>query len=234
MRSIEVCLTPTLVDQYDFSGKIAVVADIFRATSCMVTGLAHGLRAIYPVATVDECFELGKAGKVMAGERGGEKVEGFDMGNSPFEYMEPSLKDKEIGVSTTNGTKAILASTSADEVVIGAFINLSAVRQYVIDSQIDVIVHCAGWKGAVNIEDTLFAGALIAELDEAYTPLGDAALMARDLYYRHATDLMTVAHQSSHAQRLAGFGVIKDLEYCMEKSLFSVVPTYQDGKISLN
>ena len=130
MNKIEVCLTPDLIHQYDLSGKIAVVVDIFRATSCMVSGMATGVKSIYPVAEVEECFALGKSGKIMAGERGGTRVEGFDMGNSPFEYMCEEVKDKEITVSTTNGTQAIMKSIGADHILIGAFLNLTALSTF--------------------------------------------------------------------------------------------------------
>ena len=103
MRTIEVCLSPELIHQHELEGKVVVVVDIFRATSCIVTGLAHGVPAIKPVAEVDEAFKFQKEGFLAAGERGGQKVEGFDLGNSPFEYMEDRMKGQKVVISTTNG-----------------------------------------------------------------------------------------------------------------------------------
>ncbi|MFY0608138.1 MAG: 2-phosphosulfolactate phosphatase [Cyclobacteriaceae bacterium] len=234
MRKIEVCLTPELIHQFDLDGKYVVVVDIFRATSCMVSGMSNGVEAIHPVATVEECVALGNEGMITAGERGGVKVEGFDMGNSPFEYLEASVVGKSIAVSTTNGTRTILASLEGKEILIGAFLNLKATAQYLTKQDCDIMIHCAGWKGTVNIEDSLFAGALIAALAETHEISGDPALLAHQLYQANATDLMPIAQASSHAQRLSGFGATKDLEYCMTQDLYDLVPVYQDGKIVLS
>ena len=231
-NTIEVCLTPDLIHQHDLNGKIVVVVDIFRATSCIVSGMATGVKSIYPVAEVEECFALGKSGKIMAGERGGTKVEGFDLGNSPFEYMCESVKDKEITVSTTNGTQAIAKSLGADQILIGAFLNLTALKDYLTKSKKDIIVHCAGWKGTVNIEDTLFAGALIDALAETHASEGDSALLAHGLFLFNQKDLMAVANASSHAKRLCAFGVEKDLEFCLKIGEFDVIPAFEDGKIT--
>lgn len=233
MNEIEVCLTPELIHQYTLEGKIVVVVDILRATSCMVSGLAYGVESIYPVDNVAECFALGKKGMVTAGERGGEKVEGFDIGNSPYEYMNDEFEGKSIAVTTTNGTRTILASRGAEQILIGAFLNLRSLATYLSTSRKDVIIHCAGWKGMVNIEDTLFAGALIDELSSTYTDHGDPALLAKQLYSHNKMDLLKVAKESSHAKRLAGFGVEKDLEFCMQSSLFSIVPEFKEDRLVL-
>lgn len=231
MNNVTVCLTPELIHQHELNNKIVVVVDIFRATSCMVTGMAHGVGDIYPVAEVAECLALGATGKIMAGERGGQIVDGFNMGNSPYEYMEPSLKGKSIAVSTTNGTHTIMASVGAKEILIGAFLNLKALTHYLGETQADVIIHCAGWKGTVNIEDTLFAGALIDALKATHQSDGDAALLAQQLFANNEHDLLGIAMASSHAQRLASFGVEKDLKFCLQQSIYDVVPIFEVNKL---
>lgn len=223
MNSVEVCLTPELIHQHELKGKIAVVVDIFRATSCLVSGLSNGVAMIRPVATVDEAFELGAQGYIMAGERGGEKVEGFDIGNSPFEYLDEDLIGRKIVTSTTNGTLAISKSAEADEIIIGAFLNLKSTADYLNKSGKDVVIHCAGWKGTVNIEDTLYAGALIAALSETHEMTGDSAFLASELYLKNQDDLLAIAKKSGHADRLAGFGVTKDIEFCVQKDEFDSV-----------
>ncbi|XOV93258.1 MAG: 2-phosphosulfolactate phosphatase [Bacteroidota bacterium] len=233
MKTVEVCLTPDLIQHFSLKGKVVIVVDIFRATSCIVTGLAYGVNAIYPVATVEECKAFKKKGMIIAGERGGQKVEGFDVGNSPYEYMNVEFQGKDIGVTTTNGTQAIIKSIGADEILIGAFLNLRALADYVLDINKNIIIHCAGWKGMVNIEDTLFAGALINEIKAANQPSGDSAFMAQDLFHFHQTDLLNASHNSSHAKRLAAFGIEKDLDFCMEMSLYSIIPIFKDKKITL-
>ena len=233
MKTVEVCLTPDLIQHFSLKGKIVVVVDIFRATSCIVTGLAYGVNAIYPVETVEECKAFKKKGMVIAGERGGEKVKGFDVGNSPYEYMNDEFQGKDIAVTTTNGTQAILKSIGADQILIGAFLNLRAMADQILDMEKNVVIHCAGWKGMVNIEDTLFAGALINEIKSTHHALGDSAFIAENLYQLHHIDLLQAAHNSSHAKRLAAFGIEKDLDFCMEMSLYSIIPQYKNKMITL-
>lgn len=230
---VEVCLTPELIHQFSLEGKIVVVVDIFRATSCMVTGLAYGIDRIVPVAEVEECLALGEQGMITAGERGGQKIAQFDIGNSPFEYMQEAYIGQAVAVTTTNGTRAILASTAADQVLIGAFLNLQSIADYLQDAGKDVVIHCAGWQGTVNLEDTLFAGALIRKLKHTHEHHGDPALIARQLYKANKHDLLKIALESSHAKRLASFGVEKDLSYCLENSIYSVVPAFDEGAIQL-
>ncbi|MCP4457479.1 MAG: 2-phosphosulfolactate phosphatase [Cytophagales bacterium] len=223
MNSIEVCLTPDLIHQHELAGKIVVVVDIFRATSCIVTGLANGVAAIKPVGEIDEALELGKQGYAMAGERGGKKVDGFDMGNSPFEYMGKELVGKKVAISTTNGSKAILKSDGAQEILVGAFLNLKATVGYLLDASRSIVILCAGWKGTVNIEDTLYAGALIDELAEEMETSGDSAVLAHQLFVGNHENTEAIAGESSHAKRLAGFGVEKDLVFCMTENEYNIV-----------
>ncbi|NQZ76985.1 MAG: 2-phosphosulfolactate phosphatase [Ekhidna sp.] len=224
MRTIEVCLTPELIHQHSLKGKTVVVVDVFRATSCIVTGLANEVEAIRPVGEVEETKELGKKGYLMAGERGGIKVPEFDMGNSPFEYQSEAVKGKKVAISTTNGSQAIIKSADADEIIIGSFLNLESVSSYLLQSKSNVVIHCAGWKGTPNLEDTLFAGALIDECAEEIDPTGDSALVAHQLYIGNHENLLGIAKQSSHAERLAGFGIEEDLEFCMKENEYQVVP----------
>lgn len=223
MRKIEVCLTPELIHQNGLEGKVVVVVDIFRATSCIVSGLANGVAMIRPVATVEETLELGEQGYVMAGERGGQKVEKFDMGNSPFEYLEEDLIGRKIAISTTNGTQAIAKSIDSDRIIIGAFLNLGATASYLMELNKDIVIHCAGWKGTVNIEDTLYAGALIDTLKENFELSGDSAVIAYHLFLNNRSDLFGAAELSGHAHRLTGFGVKKDIEFCLKLDEFDSV-----------
>ncbi len=228
----EVCLTPELIHQHELEGKIAVVIDIFRATSCIVTGLNEGVDAIYPVETVEECLALGEQGMVTAGERGGKKIEKFDIGNSPFSYREAHLKGQKVAISTTNGTLAIKRSLAASEVIIGSFLNLSITLEYLQKKDMPVVFHCAGWKGTPNIEDTLYAGAAIYH--GSFDVQGDSALMARDLYSNHQGDLLAVASRSGHAERLCGFGVKGDIEFCLTSDVYqSVIRLEEDHLIRI-
>ncbi|MEQ8417520.1 MAG: 2-phosphosulfolactate phosphatase [Imperialibacter sp.] len=233
MRNIDVCLSPELIHQYELKGKIVVVVDILRATSCMVSGLATGVAAIKPLADVDICKGLKQEGYYTAGERNGSKVEGFDMGNSPFEYMEPHLKGQKVAVTTTNGTLAIEKSKTADQIIIGAFLNLTAVAKYIQQQDKDVVVVCAAWKGKVNLEDSLFAGALVERLATSHQPECDVPRMMVKLYQVEKNDLFTFVKASSHARRLNKLEVFKDIEFCVQEDRFDVVPVLTGGHLVL-
>ena len=214
--TIEVCLTPKLINQHVLQGKIAIVVDIFRATSCIITALSENSTAIYPVSTVDECLKLGSQGMLTAGERGGIKIEGFDLGNSPLDYL-GKVSGKEIAISTTNGTIAVEKSKSAEQVIIGSFLNITATLEYLIDQNLPVVIHCAGWRGVPNIEDTLYAGALGHQLnDHGYLAINDSAKIALDLYRQNMKSLLQKALKSNHAERLRKFGISKDLDFCFQ------------------
>ena len=231
MKNIEVCLSPELIHLFDLEGKTVVVVDILRATSCMTTAFAHDIHSMKPVATLEECKALKQDGYYIAAERGGQKVDGFDIGNSPFSYMEPFLKGEKVAVTTTNGTLAITKSMAANDVLIGAFLNISAVARKVIELDQDLIIHCAGWKGSVNAEDTLFAGALIDLLSETHNMSADDATVAFALYQQHKANMLNYVSQSSHARRLQAFGIMKDIEFCLETDKYEVVPYLKDGSI---
>lgn len=220
-----------MIHQYELKGKIVVVVDILRATSCMVSGLATGVAAIKPLADVEACKGLKQAGYYTAGERNGSKVEGFDMGNSPFEYMEAHLLGQKVAVTTTNGTLAIEKSKAADEIIIGAFLNLTAVSEHIKNADKDVVVVCAAWKGKVNLEDSLFAGALVEKLSSSHEPECDVPRMMMKLYEKERDNLPTFVKQSSHARRLNRLDVFKDIEFCVEEDKFDVVPILVDGHL---
>lgn len=223
-KTIDICLTPDLLHQYELDGKIAVIVDILRATSCMVSGLANGVKEIVPVSTLEECIALQRIGYMAAAERDGAKAEGFDMGNSPFEYMEEKVKGQKVAVTTTNGTLALNKSLAAKEILVGAFLNIGAMVEYLKTKEEDVIIVCAGWKGKFNLEDTLFAGALCHRLKGNYGFACDAPLAAEAMYLTAQKDIFGYMKNSSHAKRLAKLNVIKDIEFCSRESIYDVIP----------
>ncbi len=233
MNPIEVCLTPDLVATYGVENKIIVVVDILRATSCMTTALAHGIQSITPVATVEECKALKDNGYLAAAERDGKTVEGFDFGNSPFTYMDKQFEGKKLAVTTTNGTLAITRSVNSIEVVIGSFLNITAVAKYLKEQNQEIMVLCAGWKGKVNLEDTLFAGALVDMLKSDFDAENDSAIAAIALYEMAKKDMLAFLKNSSHAKRLKGLSVSKDIEFCLTKDVYNVVPVLVNGELVL-
>lgn len=225
MKQLDVCLTPDLLHLHKLENSIVVVADIFRATSCMVTGLAYGIKSITPVASIEECKYLQDKGFIAAAERDAQKVEGFDLDNSPFSYMNERLIGSQVAMTTTNGTLSIAkAKAAAVKVMVGAFLNLGALANHLRSEPYDVLVLCAGWKGRPNLEDTLFAGALAEALKEQFMLLEDGTLMAQRLYNQSRDNLLASVSNSSHVRRLQRLGIQKDISYCLQTDLYDIVP----------
>lgn len=233
MKTIDVCLSPDLMHLYPVSNRVVAVVDILRATSCMVTALAHGVQSIRPFADLEACRAMKAHGYFTAGERNGEKVEGFDFGNSPFEYMIEKLKGQKIAFTTTNGTQAIAKSQGAKEIIIGSFLNLTAVTEYLKRGNDSVLVVCAAWKGKVNLEDTLFAGALVENLKDHIEPDCDAPLAAQRLYNLAKKDMVDFLKDSSHVKRLNRLHVHKDIAFCVTPDQYPVVPRLVNDELIL-
>ena len=233
MKTIDVCLTPDLMHLYSVDDRSVVVVDIFRATSCMVTALANGVTSISPFAKLEDCLAMKTQGYDTAGERDGKKVDGFDHGNSPFEYMVAEMKGKRLAFTTTNGTQAIAKSLGAREIIIGSFLNLSAVAGHLKNSGNNVLVVCAGWKGKFNLEDTLFAGALVDLLEGEYFPECDSPIAAKHLYLAARNDMKAFLSNASHVKRLAKLNVFKDIEFCLTPDVYNVVPVLREGLLTV-
>lgn len=234
MKTIDVCLSPELMHLYHVRDRTVVVVDILRATSCMVTAFAHGVESITPVADLNACRMMKSRGYMISGERDGKKVEGFDKGNSPYEYAGPDIRGKRIAFTTTNGTQAIEKSKDANKVIIGSFLNLSTVVKYLLFGENNVLIVCAGWKGKVNLEDTLFAGAVVDKLRNHIEPDCDAPLIAHDLYTRAKGDMVTYLSNSSHVKRLDKLDIHKDIEYCLTPDQFDILPKLKNGVLTLS
>lgn len=230
-RTIDVCLSPDLMHLYPVQDHTVVVVDILRATSCMTTAFAHDIESITPFAQLPECLALKAEGYLTAGERDGKKVEGFDLGNSPFEYMDPLLKGKKIAFTTTNGTQAIARSIGARAIVIGSFLNLSAVVNYLKQVSTDVLIVCSGWKGKVNLEDTVFAGALVENLKNDFDSACDAPVMAQRLYGQARHNMKEFLKESSHIKRLQRLNVQRDIDFCLTEDQYDLVPLICESRI---
>jgi 2-phosphosulfolactate phosphatase len=229
MKTLDVCLSPDLMHLYDVKDRTVVVVDILRASSCMVTAFAHGVDSITPFSKLEECKAMKTKGYVTSGERDGKKVAGFDKGNSPFEYMGDDVRGKKIAFTTTNGTLAIEKALGAKKIVIGSFLNLSSVAKYLLFGQSSILIICAGWKGKVNLEDTLFAGAIMEKLKNHVEADCDAPLAAQHLYNVAKKDMVKFLDNSSHVKRLHRLNIRKDIEYCLTPDLYQVIPTLKQG-----
>ena len=231
-RKIEVCFTPALLPIYNISNSIVVVIDVFRATSSICYGIDNGAEAIIPVATVEECKSYESKGYLLAAERDGKVVDGFDFGNSPFAYAGEKVNGKTIVLTTTNGTHAINESKKAAyQVIVGSFLNLTAVCDYLKTQDKDVFLLCAGWKNKFNLEDTLFAGAVVYQLKDENYFLDDASVAADDLYQLAKDDLSAYTSKTSHSERLKKLGIEEDIKFCLNVDITSTIPVLKDGRL---
>jgi 2-phosphosulfolactate phosphatase len=227
-RKIEVCLTPALIDLYAIEDSIVVVIDILRATSSMVYGIDNGAAAIIPVAQVDDCLNYADKGFLLAAERNGEVVEGYDFGNSPFSYTADKVAGKTVVLTTTNGTKALhLARKRASKVVIGAFLNLTALCDWLKTQDKNVLLLCAGWKDQFNLEDTIFAGAVLHELRSLFTHFDDAGVAAEDLYLMAKDNLRAYIGKSAHSHRMMALNIEEDINFCLQLDLCNAIPVLE-------
>ena len=230
------CLSPALLHLYEVSNSVVVIIDILRATSTIAAVLSNGAKCVIPVDSVSRCIELGKQIEgITAGERDGKIAEGLVYGNSPFEYPKDFIATKTLVLTTTNGTRLLQMALdkNAQEIITGAFSNLSAVCDHLIEMKQNVILGCAAWKDRVNMEDSLFAGAVIERVKGHFTINCDSSHMAETLYKKAEKDLFEFMKQNeaSHYQRLMGFGLEKDIRYCLTPDLANVLPVYRDGKL---
>lgn len=231
MKNIDVCISPDLLHLYKLEGKIVVVVDVLRATSCMATAFSNGVKSIIPVATIEECLEYKQKGFLAAAERDGKTAEGFDLGNSPFSYMDPSFKGKTIVVTTTNGTQAITKSKAAAQILIGSFLNKTAMIKYLEKQDLDVLILCSGWRGSFNMEDTLYAGSIVHGLEGKLDHDSDSALMAKRIYESARYDMMKYLEDSTHFKRLSRLNSYNDIEFCMTEDLYTVIPIMRAGEL---
>ena len=229
MPVLHTVLSPKLLDLYNLENSIVVIIDIFRATSTIASALYNGAERVIPVAGVEECITLGKElNAITAGERDGKIIEGLLHGNSPSEYNSDFISGKTLVLTTTNGTKMLHMSLErgAEEIITGSFPNLNSVCNYLIDSQKDVILACSAWKDRFNLEDTLFAGAVIDSVGKYFTIHCDSSLMAQNLYKLHQGDLESFVRKTTHWHRLSKYGLEQDMLYCIQPNIADVLPYY--------
>ena len=229
-------LSPALLHLYDVSRSIVVIIDVLRATSTIATVLYNGAKHIIPVDSVAECIRIGKQIEgITAGERDGRIAEGLVHGNSPFEYPREFIKGKTLVLTTTNGTKLLhmALEKGAKGIITGSFPNLTSVCEYLVAMKMPVILACAAWKDRVNIEDTLFAGAVINRVKEQFSINCDSSQLAEALYDDAKGDLYEFmkSKNASHYHRLTNFGLEGDIRYCLTSDNADVLCVYEGGKL---
>ncbi len=236
-KNIRVCLTPALFNLYSDRNSIVVVVDILRATSAMCVAMDKGVKKIIPVSNVEEALDYkGMDNHILAAERNGKVVQGFDFGNSPNDYASADIDGKTLVVTTTNGTKAINIAKKDHRVVIGSFLNIDSLSDWLQTKTDDIIILCAGWKDDFCFEDTLFAGALVKKLKDSggYTAESDSAKTASLVYDNAKDDMYDFLNLSEHRRRLASLNIDHDIHFCLQSNITKVIPIIEgDALVSL-
>ena len=224
------------IDPDQLEGASVIVIDVLRATSVMVTAFENGVKEIIAVSSPDEAFEIKKNNKdvILGGERNADFIPGFDLDNSPFNYRSDIVSGKTLVMSTSNGTRAINGSLNARKLVVGSFLNASAVAAAIVNDK-KVVLVCSGSNNMFTLEDSLCAGYIVSALDHSNIDISpsDFAIAMMDLYNNNKFKLHEIASKGNHYQILVRKGYQKDLDYCFEKDKLNVVPVYDEGRLIL-
>lgn len=227
-------LTPT-----DKMPDCAIAVDVLRATTTMATVLASGGEAVQVFSDLEQLMHVSEQWpperRLRAGERGGAKVPGFDMGNSPLDCTPERVQGRRLFISTTNGTRALQRVQDAPAVLAAAFVNRSSVVEYVLAQQPETVwIVGSGWEGSFSLEDTACAGAIAHSLlQQTNSPMeelagNDEVIAAEALYSQWQDRLLELFHQASHGKRLLRLDCYEDLKYCAQTDILDVLPIQRE------
>ncbi|MDX1617598.1 MAG: 2-phosphosulfolactate phosphatase [Balneolaceae bacterium] len=237
-ENIDVFISAHSFLEEDLRGKTAVVIDVLRASSTIVTALHNGAKGVIPVESVDAAGQMARnldsPNYLMCGEKGGVIIEGYDLGNSPHEYTPDAVRGKTIIFNTTNGTKAVKRSMRAEKILIGSFLNLGVLIDTLRNEDNEIVLVCAGWRGRLSMEDLLCAGNIIYELTGGELPNDglDGAKVAFGLFEKFGNDVESVLRNSNHAQRLQNLIETDDIGFCCQIDTMEILPVLKEGIIS--
>lgn len=188
-----------------------------------------------PVAGIEEARRAQAAmpGALLAGERGGQRLPGFDLGNSPREFVREAVADRDVILTTSNGTKTLRAVGEGRAVAIGAFLNCTAVGAWLRDRGEDALLVCSGYEGIFSLEDTVCAGAIVDRMGDAVT-LGDTARACQALWGRYASEMPGLLRNTEWGRHIVHIGLGADLDLCAQVDVTTVVPVMVEGRIRLS
>ncbi len=227
---IEVCFSPLLFDIIDDKSAVVVIVDILRATSAICTAFENGVNKLIPVETVEEAKSFKEKGYLVAAERDGIVKDFADFGNSPYNFTREKIEGKDIVYSTTNGTQTIQKAKDFYKVVIGAFLNIDSLVDWLIKENHNVVILCAGWKGRFNIEDSLFAGALSIKLleNKNFYTVCDSAYAAIELWKNAQNDLSNFIEKAAQRHRLKKNKLDDVIPFCFTSGYTKIIPQLSD------
>jgi 2-phosphosulfolactate phosphatase len=233
-NTVEVCFSPKLFSEILTKDNFTVVlVDILRATTSICTAFHNGVKAILPVATVEEARRLKEKGFLVASEQDGKKLEFADFGNSAFSFTPERISGKTLVYCTTNGTRALEIAKTAGQIVIGSFLNISALAEWLDHQDRNIVILCSGWKNKFCLEDALFAGALAERLlcRPGFMTGCDSANAALDLWHLAEDDIPGYLDKAAHRHRLHRLGLDDVIPYSLIKDQTSVIPVFNGKEI---
>jgi 2-phosphosulfolactate phosphatase len=235
-RKLETCFSPALYEPERHIDSIVVVVDVLRASSAICAAFAGGADSVIPVATVEEAREYKSRGFLVAAERDGFVLDFADFGNSPFNFTREKVSGKTIVYSTTNGTGIIKIASSAGNIIIGSFLNISAVALWISQREKDVVLFCAGWKNRFNLEDSVCAGAIAERLmsTSLYSTSCDSTYAALDLWSLAKNDVIGYVEKAAQRSRLRDKGLDDCLGFCLTPDFTDKVPVIRDGILTVS
>jgi 2-phosphosulfolactate phosphatase len=225
----------------DVQGRVVAVIDVLRASTTIAVALANDARAVLPFESSEEMItrskQLERASFLLAGERRMLKIEGFDLGNSPLEHTREVVEGKTVLLTTTNGSKALLAVQGARDVVVASYVNLTAVSAMLrtaLRGGHDVTLICAGQDRQFALEDAACAGRYVHTVSKRLSglELNDAAYAASLTDKKFGDNLMRLFNTAAHGRALAAAGFGEDLTVCAAVDSYPVIPVYQDRQIT--
>jgi 2-phosphosulfolactate phosphatase len=234
-RKVEVCFSPALFSDFRNDEAVVVIVDILRATSAIVTAFMHGVRRIIPVATLEEASEYKRKGFLVAAERDGIVRDFADFGNSPYNFRREVIEGKDIVYSTTNGTQSIMMAKECHRVLIGSYLNIGALAEYIVGEDRDIVILCAGWKNKFNLEDTLFAGALAETVlkNDKFNTCCDSTYASVDLWNMAKNNLMNYLEKAAQRHRLKKNKLDDVIGYCHTPDLTRLIPALKNDYLTL-
>ncbi len=236
--SLDVFFSAQSFHEEELRNKVVIVIDVLRATSTIITAIQNGAKGVIPVDDMAEASKIAQGvdsdNYLLCGEKDGKKIQGYDLGNSPFEYSRDVVAGKTLIFKTTNGTKAIKKSVNSSSVFIAAFLNVDKVIDELKSTEQEIVLVCAGWQGRMALEDMLLAGKIVHDLFDGnlLAEARDGAKVAFGLHEKYGHDIESTITNSNHAVRLKHIAGDDDTIYCCQHNTTDVLPVLKDGIIT--
>ena len=234
--TVDVCLSPELYDLHAKNNTVVAMLDAIRASATICTALMNDAECVLPVADKEKAKEYKEQGYIIAGERDGEKIKGFDYGNSPSNFSEENIKGKKLVFTTTNGTQVVDMVKNGKQrkldLLIGSFINISSLNKKLISLEKDILILCSGWKKTVNVEDTLLAGRIVDMLRKNENLVfTEAANVAYTVFLNAGESYYDFVMKNSPRLFAKNEQLEKDFRYCLTENITDVVPYLKEDKL---